>query len=496
MILKNDLIKITDYLWEIPKNYKAGMLMPARLYADSLMLDEITRDKSLEQLINLTFLPGILKYSLAMPDCHEGYASPIGGVVAVKTESGVISPGVCGYDINCGIKLLKSNIIFDNLKPYLEKLANEIYNNVPSGLGRGRKIEMGTAEIDEILRKGAKIIVENGYGAKEDLDNCEANGCLDFADSSCVSLKAKSRGQNQVGTLGSGNHFLEIQKVSEIFDCKAAENFGLFLGQVVVMIHTGSRGLGHQIATDYIKEFMVLMDKYNLKFPDNEFAAAPFLSFDGQRYFKAMACGANFAWANRQMITYFIRKSWQKALKGIFSDKNAYELKSFYDVAHNIIKKERYEINGKTTEMIVHRKGATRALPAFAGALADKLPWYYKELPEQFRNTGQPVLIPGSMGTASYVLAGQRSAEESFYSVCHGAGRAMSRHAALKVKNGKDVAAELKKRGIILRCFSLAEISEEAPYAYKDIDAIVDVVDKAGLSKKVAKMTPIAVIKG
>lgn len=480
MISKQDFKKINDFLWEIPKSFRKDMRVPARIYVSGKMLEDVFRDRSLGQLVNVSTLPGIQKYALAMPDMHEGYASPIGGVAAITISDGVISPGVCGYDINCGMKLLKSDYSEKDLKPYIENLATEIQKEVPSGLGRGRQIKLSIPEIEKILEGGAERIVNQGYGEEEDLVNCEAKGRLDWADASSVSSHAKNRGRDQVGTLGSGNHFLEIQKVAEIFDEKVARAFGLFLGQVVIMIHTGSRGLGHQVCTDYLRTMIPAMQRYKIRVPDREFACVPFNSSEGQRYFAAMACGANYAWANRQMIAHFIRKAWRETL-----GEKASALLPLYDVAHNIIKREKYKIDGKETEVIVHRKGATRAFPP--GHL---------EIPGKYREVGQPVLIPGSMGTASYVLAGTKKGEGAFYSTCHGAGRTMSRHAAIRRISGQEVVRKLESKGITVKCWSFRGIAEEAPLAYKDIDSVVEVVHKAYLSRKVVKLTPLAVIKG
>ncbi len=481
MLIKQNLKKINDYLWEIPRTYRSDMRVPARVYANEKMLDQIFRDKSLEQLVNVTTLPGIQKYALAMPDCHEGYASPIGGVAAIKISGGIISPGMQGYDINCGMKLLKSGLFEKETKPYLEKLASEIQEQVPSGLGRGRRVKLDIAGINEILQKGAEKLVEQGYGVKDDLDNCEAGGRLDWADASVVSTYAKNRGRDQVGTLGSGNHFLEIQKVEEIFNSGVAEAFGLFKDQIVVMIHCGSRGLGHQVCTDNLREFIPLMEnKYKIVVPDREFACVPFNSPEGKRALAASAAAANYAWANRQMIAYFVRKAWKSVLGSRDSD-----LRVLYDVAHNIIKKEKYIVDGREIEVAVHRKGATRAFPPG-----------HSELPAVYRKVGQPVLIPGSMGTASYVLVGTEKGEESFYSVNHGAGRAMSRHAAIRAVRGEEVVRQLKEKGILVKCRSRQGIAEEAPLAYKDINQVVDIVDRAGLAKKVVRLTPLAVIKG
>lgn len=480
MLDKKDFLKINNYLWEVPKLIRSDMKVPARIYVSENMLDDVFRDRSLGQVINLSCLPGIQKYGLAMPDIHEGYASPIGGVAAIRTSDGIISPGMQGYDINCGMRLLKSDYSEEDIKSYLDKLATEIQKEVPSGLGKGRQVKLSVDQINRILEKGAEHLIENGYGEKEDIKNCEAGGCLDYADANFISAQAKNRGRDQVGTLGSGNHFLEVQKVAEIFDEEIAKTFGLFKDQVVIMIHTGSRGLGHQVATDYIRLFMGLMDKYKINVPDREFACVPFNSQEGQQGLKASACAANYAWANRQMISHYIRKAW-----GTTFGEKAGSLKILYDVAHNIIKKEKYMIDGEETEVAVHRKGATRAFPP--GNL---------EIPEKYRAVGQPVLIPGSMGTASYVLVGTKEGEQSFYSTAHGAGRKMSRHETIRRISGQEVIKGLESKGVIVKCRSLQGIAEEAPMAYKDIDSVIDVVHNAGLSKKVAKLIPLAVIKG
>jgi len=478
---KKNFQKLSDYLWEIPKSFRSDMTVPGRVYVSEKMLDESFKDKSLEQLVNVAALPGIQKYSLAMPDMHEGYGFPIGGVAAMDSKNGVISPGGVGYDINCGMRLLKSDYCVQDIQLQLDKLATEIQKEVPSGLGRGRQIKLDVKNLDKILEGGAKRLVEQGYGEKEDIENCEANGCLEQADAGLVSDHAKNRGRDQVGTLGSGNHFLEIQRVDEIFDEKTAEIFGLFKDQVVIMIHTGSRGLGHQIATDYIKVMMNAMPKYGINLPDRELAACPFNSSEGQRYFSAMCAGANFAWANRQMITHYIRKAW----KTVIGEK-VLPLKVVYDVAHNIAKIEKYLVDGAEKELVVHRKGATRAFGPG-----------HPEIPEKYREVGQPVLIPGSMGTASYVLVGAKEAMENTWgSTCHGAGRMMSRHAATRTLSAEAIVRDLAKKGIIVKCRSMRGIAEEAPQAYKDIEEVVEVVHQAGLSRKVARLKPLAVIKG
>lgn len=479
MISKGDFKKINDNLWEIPKSFRSDMRVPARVYISEKMLEESFKDRSFEQLINISTLPGIQRYALAMPDIHEGYASPIGGVAAIRDSDGVISPGVCGYDINCGMRLLKSNHNEKEIRPYLEKLAEEIQKEVPSGLGQGRQVKLSLGQIDKILNEGTHALLKQGYGEDDDIENCEAGGRLDWADSSVVSSRAKDRSRDQIGTLGSGNHFLEIQKIEKIFDEETAKSFGLFENQVVLMIHTGSRALGHQVCTDYLKIMIPEMQEYGIKVPDKEFACVPFNSSLGQRYFKAMAAAANFAWSNRYMIAHYSRQAWKKVL----GEEEKLEL--LYDVAHNIIKKERYTIEGKETEVIVHRKGATRAFPPG-----------HQEIPEKYRKVGQPVLIPGSMGTASYILAGTEKGEESFFSVSHGAGRTMSRHQAVRTISGQKVIKSLKSKSIIIKCWSMEGIAEESPLAYKNIDEVVEVIHDAGLSKKVARLVPLAVIKG
>lgn len=466
MIPKNHFIKINDWLWEVPKSFRSDMRVPARIYASEKILEEALKDRSLEQLINVSTLPGIQKYALAMPDIHEGYGFPIGGVATTKYPDGAISPGGVGYDIACSVRLLKSEYTQKELQPFLEKLANEIQKEVPSGLGKGRQAKLNSNQLNKILKDGVPYLVENGYGEKEDIDNCEEGGRMEEADVSCVSEHAKNRGKDQVGTLGAGNHFVEIQKVEEIFNEKTAQDFGLFQNQIVLMLHCGSRGLGHQVATDYIKIIMQAMPKHGIKISDRELACAPFNSPEGQRYFKAMAAAANYSWSNRQMITYYIRQAWKR----ILGEKAS--LRLLYDVAHNIAKVEEHNIDNQKIKLIVHRKGATRAFPH------------------------QPVLIPGTMGTASYVLVGQKDGEGAFYSTAHGAGRAMSRHAAMRQVSGQEVIKNLKLKGIIVKSQSVRGIAEEAPLAYKDIDNVIEVVHQAGLSTKVAKLIPLAVIKG
>lgn len=479
-LTQESLISINDYLWEIPKSFKKDMKVPARVYASRKTLQEIFKDNSLIQLINGATLPGITNYSIAMPDCHEGYSVPIGFVGAIRVSDGVISPGACGFDINCGIRVLLSEIQKKEINNFLEDLAKEIEKEVPSGLGQGRSIKLSIDQINKILINGAQELINQGYGEKRDIDYCESGGKLNWANPLAVSITAKNRGKNQLGTLGSGNHFLEIQEVEKIFNDEVAKVFGLFKGQIVVSIHCGSRGLGHQICSDYLKTMIPAMEKYSIKVPDKEFACVPFNSPEGQKYFSAMASAANYAWANRQMITYFVRKAW----RSILGERNSF-LGLLYDVAHNIIKKEKYIISGEEIELAVHRKGATRAFP----------PNHF-DLPEIYKKTGQPTILPGTMGTASYIMHGLESSREAFYSTAHGSGRIMSRQAAKKSTTGEKVIRDLKAKGIIIKCRSLKGIAEEAPGAYKDIEEVVEIVDSAGLSKKVARLVPLVTIKG
>lgn len=480
-ISRQSLKQLSPVLWEIPKEFMAGMQVPARFYASEKMLDDILKDRSLEQLINVATLRGILGFSLAMPDIHEGYGFPIGGVAATKFPHGVISPGGIGYDINCGVRLLTSQLNYKDVLDKLEPLAHEIYSWIPSGVGKGGRLKLSQQELDEVLHLGAQWMLRNGYAMQQDISHIESNGWLKNADAALVSEHAKKRGFDQLGTLGSGNHFVEVDYVDEIFDESIAKNFGLYKGQLVVLIHTGSRGMGHQVATDYIRIMMNCMTQYGIELPDRELACVPFSSPEGINYFNAMAAAANFAWANRQLISWEVRQAWRK----IFGDAGG-QLELLYDVAHNIAKIEEHEINGEVQKVIMHRKGATRAFgPGHAEVL------------EKFRSVGQPVIIPGSMGTASYVLAGTNEGmNNSFGTSCHGAGRQMSRTAAKKIVHGKKLKEELKERGIFISAGSIAGLAEEAPIAYKDIDEVVNVVHQAGIAKKIARLKPCVVVKG
>ena len=460
---KTDLEKLTDYLWQIPQTYRGDMRVPARVYADERMLDSILGDRSLEQLVNVTTLPGIQKYALAMPDAHEGYGFPIGGVAAVDARDGVISPGGIGYDINCGVRVLRTGQTRDDIAPVIRKLAHSIAREIPSGVGRGGKLVLKGSDLDRVLAGGAERAVEIGYGDGADLDHIESRGRIPGADAERVSSDAKQRGHDQLGTIGSGNHFVEVDVVETIYDEAAASKLGIVKDAIVVQIHTGSRGLGHQVATDSIQQMMKAMPKYGIHLPDRELACAPLSSPEGERYLAAMAAAANFAFANRQIITAGVRRAWKQELG------EPAMVAILYDVAHNIAKREDHE--GR--KLVVHRKGATRAFP------------------------DQPVLIPGSMGTASYLLLGlEGSMKQTFGSSCHGAGRVMSRMKAKKQIDGHELRARLERLGIVAEAGSLKGLVEEAPEAYKDIDAVVEIVARAGIAKKVARFKPIAVVKG
>jgi len=466
--IKN-LKKISSNIWEVSKDFRQDMRVPARIFASEKLLDEILSDNSINQLINVSTLPGVQKYALSMPDIHEGYGFPVGGVAGFDFDKGIISPGGIGYDINCGVRLLKSNLTYDEIKAYLRELTKELYREIPSGVGRGGRLKLNNQELDRILEGGARRIIEMGYGDEKDLEHIESNGKLNEANADYVSKTAKERGRDQLGTIGAGNHFVEIDKVEKIFDKEMAEKFGLFENQICILIHTGSRGLGHQVATDYIRKMISVLPKYKIILPDRELACSPFLSSEGQEYFSAMSSAANFAWANRELITWEVRKAWQNVL----GKKSAKELEILYDVAHNIAKIEEYEIDGKMKKLIVHRKGATRAF------------------------INQPVLIPGSMGTASYVLVGQeKSLEYSFGSTCHGAGRRMSRARAKREIRGEKLKRELEERGIAVEAGSMSGLAEEAPEAYKDVNEVVEIVHQIGIAQKLAKLKPIGVIKG
>ena len=505
---RKDLIKISDYIWEIPKSFREDMRVSARIFADEKMLDDILEDKSLWQLMNVASIPGIYKYALGMPDIHEGYGMPVGGVAAFDYDEGIISPGICGYDINCGVRLAVTDLNYEEVKDKIPKLTEEIFKQVPSGVGRGGFWKLNNDEMKKVLENGAQYMYELGYAEKEDLEATESFGKLEGADPGTVSKTAKDRGKDQLGTMGAGNHFVEVQRVEEIYDdadfvdftqtkqsdisskspsysvkstsysAKSAisKKLGLEKGKIAVLIHCGSRGLGHQVATDYIRHALNYIDKQNIELPDRELAYFFYHHPEGQNYLLAMKASANFAFANRQLILHQVRKAFKK----VFGEE--IKLKQAYDVAHNIVKIEEYE--GK--KLIVHRKGATRAF--WKGQL---------ELAPKYQEIGQPTLIPGSMGTSSYILIGKELSKEiSFGSAPHGAGRLMSRAEAKRKVKGSELRKELEKRGITVAAGSMSGLAEEAPVAYKDVSEVVEVVHNIGIAKKLAKLVPLGVIKG
>ncbi|AFZ70418.1 hypothetical protein Calag_0669 [Caldisphaera lagunensis DSM 15908] len=473
--------KIGDHTWMIEKT--GCMKVPSIIYADDVLIEKMKQDMTLNQSINVACLQGIQKYSLVMPDGHQGYGFPIGGVAAMAIdENGVISPGGVGYDINCGVRLIRTSLSLKDVLPKIKDLINIIYDNVPSGLGSTGKLKLTNAELDNILNYGAKWAVEKGYGWEKDIDFIEENGAWKLADASKVSNAARKRGSNELGTLGSGNHFLEVQYVDKVFDEKLAKAFGIFENQVTIMIHTGSRGLGHQVASDYLQIMERAMRRYNTIPPDRELASIPYNSPEAQDYVRAMASAANYAWANRQIIMHWTRESFAQVFK---TDPENLGMDLVYDVAHNIAKIEEYDIDGKRKKVVVHRKGATRAFPPGN-----------KEIPSKYRDYGQPVLIPGSMGTASYILAGVETGVKSWFTAPHGAGRWMSRSSAKRERSYKEVVDELNKKGIYLKASNVATVIEEMPEAYKNVDNVAETAAAVGIAKLVARMRPIGVTKG
>ncbi len=484
MAYTGPLNKLDEYRFEIPRSFRPCMSTSAVIFADDKMIQSVKADNAPEQAANVACLPGIVGKSLAMPDIHWGYGFPIGGVAAFDADKGVISPGGIGYDINCGVKLVRTDLSAKDVGKDVGKLIDTIYDNVPSGVGEKGKLRLTTGQIDDVLEGGAKWAVEQGYGWEKDLAACEESGRMSTADSEKVDSKAKQRGAPQLGTLGAGNHFLEIQKVDRIFEPEAAKVFGIdSVDQVLVSIHTGSRGCGHQIASDYIRVMESAIRKYSIAVPDRQLACAPVNSQEGQDCFKAMSAGANYAWANRQLILHWVRESFQKALGRTPEEMG---MSCVYDVCHNICKLEEHEFEGRRRKLYVHRKGATRAFDSSRS-----------EVPEKYRSVGQPVLIPGDMGTASYVLMGTPAAmRETFGSTCHGAGRLMSRTSATRKFSANDVVALLHSRGIYIKAASKDGIIEEAPGAYKDVDEVVKIAHGAGISRMVARLVPMGVMKG
>lgn len=482
MEIKNTLKKVRECVWEIPGDYNKSMRVPGRIYLNDATIDSL-EPGAIEQVANVACLPGIQQASIGLPDIHFGYGFSIGGVAAFSARTGVISPGGVGFDINCGVRMLHTNLTEDEAKPKMKELINTLFNNIPSGVGSKGKIRLKEGQIDDVLNNGAEWAIENGYGWDEDLEYLEENGKMEEANSDKVSDKAKKRGIPQLGSLGSGNHFLEVQKVEEIFNEEAAEVFGVNPGEIVVLIHTGSRGCGHQVCSDYLRIMDKAYKNHKIDLPDRQLACAPVDSKEGINYFEAMSAAANYAWANRQMIVHWVRESFEEIFNKSAEDM---EMNIIYDVAHNIAKKEIHEINGRKMEVFVHRKGATRAFGPG-----------HKDIPEKYRPIGQPVIIPGTMGTSSYLLHGTQTAmEETFGSTAHGAGRKMSRASAKKEFKGEEIQKYLSSIGIEVKATSLPIIAEESPDAYKDVDEVIKTADTAGISKLVAKMKPLGVAKG
>lgn len=479
------LEKLDDYRWRLPESYKRGMRVPGIVYADEKMIRHIREEAgALEQVANVATLPGIVKASFAMPDIHWGYGFPVGGVAAFREEDGVIGAGAVGYDINCGVRLIATSLTVHEVRPAVDRLADELFQNVPSGVGVHGPVKAAGKEIERVLRDGARWAVEKGYGWPEDLEVIEEGGAMKDADPDAVGDRAKERGKSQLGSLGAGNHFLSTPVLEEVYDAATAQVLGLGeRGQVAVLFHCGSRGLGYQVCDDYLRVMAQATRKYNIEIPDRQLACAPIRSSEGQRYFSAMAAAANFAWANRQVITHFVREAFAKVF-----GKSARELGMHlvYDVAHNIAKREEYVVDGEHVRVIVVRKGATRAFPSGHPAV-----------PARYRQVGQPVLIPGDMGRYSFIAVGtQRAMDEAFGSTCHGAGRLQSRTAAAKRLKGVDLVSLLKGRGITVRVRNPRLLAEEASEAYKDVADVVRVCHEAGISRRIAKLREFIVIKG
>ena len=475
--------KISNMTYKIEKDDSLGMKVPVIIYANDQLLEKMMSDRTIRQAVNVSTIPGIVQNVVVLPDGHEGYGFPVGGVAAMDADEGMISPGGVGYDINCGVRLLRTNLTEQQVRPKLKELVADLFNSVPSGVGSKGAIKLNNSQLDEVLVRGVPWAVDNGYGTKEDAEVCEENGHMENADPNKVSDKARKRGAPQLGSLGSGNHFLEIQKVAEVHDEEAAKRLGIKQGQVTILTHCGSRGFGHQVCSDYLRISEQALKKYDISLPDRELACVPNSSEEGESYRKAMFAALNFAWSNRQMITHWTRKSFERVFKQSESDLG---MDLVYDVSHNIAKVEKHTIDGKEKSVVVHRKGATRAFPANR-----------EEVPKKYRDIGQPVFIPGSMGTASWILLGKpNSMNLTFGSTAHGAGRTMSRTKARKNYTESQVKKYLSDKGIEVKALTRDGVVEETPQAYKDVDSIVNVSHELGIATKVAKLVPIGVIKG
>lgn len=484
MVSRDQIKKVGDVEYRIESDPRRKMNVPVTIYANDLLLQKMMSDRTIDQAVNVSTLPGVVKHVVVLPDGHEGYGFPVGGVAATDVNEGVISPGGVGYDINCGVRLLRTNLDEKDVRPKLKELVNELFRAVPSGVGSEGAFKLSGSDLDMVLTEGVNWAIKNGYGFEADAESCEENGMMEGADPSKVSNMARKRGAPQLGSLGSGNHFLEVQKVDKIFDQEAAKKYGIdHEGQVTVLIHCGSRGFGHQVCTDYLRVSEGALRKYDIHLEDRELACVPNSSPEGESYRKAMYAALNFAWSNRQMITHWTRKTFEKVFNMSESD---LKMDLVYDVAHNIAKVENHKVDGSTKDVVVHRKGATRAFPAGR-----------KEIPDKYRDFGQPVLIPGSMGTASWILrGGQKSMELTFGSTAHGAGRTMSRSAAKRSYTAQGVQQTLQSRGIYIKALTRQGVVEETPEAYKDVDAVADVSDKVGIATKVVRLVPLGVIKG
>ncbi len=477
------LVQKQPYVWEIPKEYRPGMRVNGCIYASKILMKQIIKDQALDQVANVAFLPGIVGYSLAMPDIHWGYGFPIGGVAATRVEDGVISPGGVGFDINCGVRLIRTNLRYQDIKNKISPIIEALYKKIPSGVGSEGSIKLNAQEVKRVLADGAQWAVENGFGEKEDITYTEEKGRMTQANPDVISSKAIQRGYSQLGTLGSGNHFLELQIIDQVYQPEIARQMGLEEGMVTLLIHTGSRGFGHQVCTDHLSVMQKAVQRYHIRVPDKQLACAPVNSPEGKNYYQAMCCAANFAWANRQCITHWVREVFYQ----IFAlSRERLGLELVYDVAHNIAKIEVHQWEDQNLKLCVHRKGATRAFPP-----------QHPELPSRYQEIGQPVLIPGDMGRFSFVLVGSEKAmQKTFGSACHGAGRVLSRQAAKREVKNRDIVKELQERNILVKARSRGTLAEEVSEAYKDVSEVVNVMDQSGISGKVARMRPLVVIKG